>query len=192
MTAALVVVAAVVIVLAIAAAVVYNGLVRYRNSVTNGWALVDTELQRRHDLIPNLVETVRGYAQHEQAVLQHVTEARAAAVVAPATPGGRAATESALVDGVRSLFAVAEQYPDLEANQQFLELQRQLVDTEDRIAVARRVYNANVRDYNTAIQSFPGVLFARNGRFDAAQPFTVSEALRSEEPPGVQGLTTSA
>jgi LemA protein len=192
MTAALVVVVALVVVLAIAAAVVYNSLVRHRNAVTNGWALVDTELQRRHDLVPNLVETVRGYAEHERSVLQHVTEARAAAVIAPATPEGRAASETALVEGVRSLFAVAERYPDLKANQQFLELQRQLVDTEDRIAVARRVYNANVRDYNTAIQSFPGVLFARNGRFTAAQPFTVTEALGSEEPPGVEGLTTSA
>jgi LemA protein len=184
MTAALIVVAAILVVLLLGTIFVFNMLVRARNAVKNSWALVDTELQRRHDLVPNLVEVVRGYAAHERAVLDEVTAARTAAVQAAPTVEARTATEGALVTGVQKLFAVAEGYPELKAGEQFLELQRQLADAEDRIAVARRVFNANVRDYDTAIESFPGVLLAK-GRFERAEPFTVSEAERNAPPPSV-------
>ncbi len=178
MTAALAVVTALVVVVALGAIVVFNMLVRARNAVTNSWALVDTELERRHDLVPNLVEVVRGYASHERTVLDEVVAARTAAVVAAPTVAARTATEGELVAGVQRLLAVAEQYPDLKAGEQFLALQRRLTDIEDRIAVARRVFNANVRDYNTAIQTFPGMLLAGR-RFLPAEPFTVAEADRA-------------
>lgn len=167
---------------------IYNGLIRARNLVTNSWALVDTELQRRHDLVPNLVETVKGYAAHEQQVFEAVTNARARATNAIGTPDAREAPEAALVAGIGQLFAVAEAYPDLKASEQFLGLQRRLVDTEDRIAVARRVFNANVRDYNTRIQSFPGLLFARGGRFAPAHSFDVGGVVRNEGPPAITNL----
>ncbi len=173
------------VVVALVPLFVFNGLVRARNLVTNSWALVDTELQRRHDLVPNLVATVKGYAAHEQGVFDALTKARADAVAAGPDAAQRTESETALVGGLGRLFAVAEAYPDLKANEEFLALQRQLVDTEDRIAVARRVYNANVRDYNTRIQSFPGLVFAGSGRFAVAAPFDVGESIRNEAPPAV-------
>lgn len=163
--------------------VVLNGMVRSRNLVRNSWGLVDTELQRRHDLVPNLVACVRGYATHESEILEAVTAQRADALASPPTAEGRGAGEQALVGGMQRLLAVAEGYPDLKADTSFRDLQRQLVDIEDRIAVARRVYNANVRDFNTRIQSFPGMLFAQGGRFTAAEPFEVSESVRDAGPP---------
>ena len=137
----------------------YNRFVRMRNMVDNAWAQVDVQLQRRYDLIPNLVETVKGYAAHEQKTLDAVTQARAA-VANAATPDERMEAENALSSTLKSLFAVAEQYPDLKANTSFVTLQKQLEETEDKISYMRQSYNDTVMQYNTAIQQFPGTLFA--------------------------------
>ena len=139
----------------------YNGLVRRRNDVANGWAYIEVELKRRHDLIPNLVETVKGYAAHEQQTLEKIIAARNSAMQATGDPVARSGPENALGRALEGLFALREAYPDLKANAQFLELQDELAATEDRIAVARRVYNANVRDYKNALQSVPQMWFAR-------------------------------
>ena len=146
------------IVAVIAAAVVLVVLV-----IDNLWSNVDTELKRRYDLVPNLVETVKGYASHEQATFTEVIEARSAAVSSTGTPAEQAGDENMLVGALRQLLAVSEAYPDLKANTGFLELQQELVRTEDRIQAARRFYNANVRAYNTRVQSVPTNLVARIG-----------------------------
>src|SRR5689334_1553711 len=129
----------------------FNGLVRLRTQAQEAWSDIDVQLKRRYDLIPNLVETVKGYAAHEKTVFENVTQARANAVAAGATgtPEQRAAAENVLTGALRSVFAVAENYPQLQASQNFRELQASLSDTEDKIAFARRFYNGNVRDYNT-------------------------------------------
>ena len=137
----------------------YNRLVRLRNEVSTGWANIDVQLKRRADLIPNLVEAVKGYAAHERGVFDSVTEARSSLLRAD-SPGAAAQANEALTAAVGRLFAVAEAYPDLKASQNFLRLQDELTDTEDKIAAARRYYNATVMRYNTKIQSFPGVLYA--------------------------------
>jgi LemA protein len=158
----LLIVIGVVALIAIYALSVYNRLVRLRVNCESSFAQIDVQLKRRHDLIPNLVETVKGYAAHERATLEEVTEARARAVNATGEPAGkRADAENALTRALGGLFAVAEAYPDLKANQNFLELQTELSQTEDKIAVARQVYNDVVNTYNAAIQVFPAVLFAR-------------------------------
>jgi LemA protein len=138
----------------------YNRLVRLRNEVDTGWSNIDVQLQRRADLIPNLVETVRAYAAHERAVFDEVTRARAALQQA-GTPGSAAEANEGLTAALGRLFAVAEAYPELKASENFLELQEDLTDTEDKIAAARRYYNATVNRYNTGIQSIPWVLVAR-------------------------------
>ena len=138
----------------------YNRLVRLRNEVDTGWANIDVQLKRRTDLIPNLVETVRGYAAHERGVFEAVTEARAALQRA-GTPGSAAEANEGLTAALGRLFAVAEAYPELRASENFLSLQEDLSDTEDKIAAARRYYNATVMRFNTAIQSFPWLLVAR-------------------------------
>jgi len=138
----------------------YNRLVRLRNEVDTGWANIDVQLKRRTDLIPNLVEAVRGYAAHERGVFQEVTRARAALQQA-ATPGSAAEANEGLSSALGRLFAVAEAYPELRASENFLRLQEDLTDTEDKISAARRYYNATVMRLNTAIQSFPWLLFAR-------------------------------
>ena len=153
---------------------VYNGLVRRRNRVDAAWSQIDVQLQRRHDLIPNLVETVKGYAAHERAVFDEVTQARAAAAGARGV-AEQAQAENVITSALRSLFAVAEAYPDLKANQNFLALQEELAGTEGRIAYARQHYNDSVQDYNTRIQSFPGNLVA--GSFH----FTVREFYEADE-----------
>ena len=191
MTVALFVIAGLLLAALVFVALVYNALVRDRNAVATAWALVDTELQRRHDLVPNLVATVQGYATHERTVLEQVTAARGAAVAAAPTAEARRATEAPLVDGLRQLLTIAERYPDLKAGEQFLTLQHELADIEDRLAVARRIYNANVRDYNTAIQSFPGVLVANARDYRPATFFSVGDALRTEEPPSVGEVTAA-
>lgn len=134
--------------------VMYNSLVRRRNQVDESWSDIEVQLKRRHNLIPNLVQTVKGYAQHERGVFENVTQARAQALGAK-TPEQQAKAENQLTSTLKTLFAVAENYPDLKANANFLELQRELSDTEDKIQAARRFYNGNVRDYNTTIQSVP-------------------------------------
>ncbi|GIU95512.1 MAG: LemA family protein [Gaiellaceae bacterium] len=138
----------------------YNRLVRLRNEVDTGWANIDVQLQRRGDLIPNLVEAVRGYAAHERSVFEEITRARAALREA-ATPGRAAEANDVLSAALGRLFAVAEAYPELRASENFLRLQDDLTDTEDKIAAARRYYNATVLRFNTAIQSLPWALVAR-------------------------------
>jgi LemA protein len=138
----------------------YNRLVRLRNEVDTGWSNIDVQLQRRADLIPNLVETVRAYAAHERAVFEEVTRARSQLQQA-GSPGTAAEANDILTAALGRLFAVAEAYPDLQASANFLELQEDLTDTEDKIAAARRYYNATVNRYNTGIQSIPWVLVAR-------------------------------
>ena len=138
----------------------YNSLVKLRQQCRESWSSIDTELKRRYDLIPNLVETVKGYATHERSVLQSVTEARSKALASTGTPVSQAADENILVGAVRQLLGVVEHYPELKANQNFLKLQSQLSNTEDRIQAARRFYNANVRDMNTKVESFPSNIIA--------------------------------
>ena len=158
----------------------YNRFVSQRNLVRDAWANIDTELRRRYDLIPNLVETVKGYASHEREVFENVTRARAAATAATGSPAEQAAAEGPLVSALRQLFAVAENYPDLKANQNFLALQAELSNTEDRLQTARRFYNANVRDYNRRVQSFPSKVIANWFGFKEEQFFEVEESLRGD------------
>ncbi|MEY9934044.1 LemA protein [Catenulispora sp. GP43] len=161
MTAAIIVVV-IVLVVVLAAGLGYNSLVRKRNRTSEAWSQIDVELKRRHDLIPNLVQTVRGYATHESGTFEAVTDARARAVTAGVTadPKAVAAAENTLSSSLRSLFAVAENYPMLRAQEGFLALQEQLAATEDKLEYARRYYNTSARDYNTATQSFPRTLIA--------------------------------
>jgi LemA protein len=158
----------------------YNRFVSQRNLVRDAWANIDTELRRRYDLIPNLVETVKGYASHEREVFENVTKARAMATAATGSPAEQAAAEGPLGAALRQLFAVAENYPDLKANQNFLALQAELSNTEDRLQTARRFYNNNVRDYNRRVQSFPSNVIARSFGFTEEQFFEVDEALRGD------------
>jgi len=158
----------------------YNRFVSQRNLVRDAWANIDTELRRRYDLIPNLVETVKGYASHEREVFENVTKARAMATAATGSPAEQAAAEGPLVAALRQLFAVAENYPDLKANQNFLALQSELSNTEDRLQTARRFYNSNVRDYNRRVQSFPSRVIAGWFGFKEEQFFEVDEALRGD------------
>lgn len=165
--------------LLLALAISYNRFVGQRNLIRDSWADIDTELRRRYDLIPNLVASVKGYAAHEREVLETVTEARALAVGTTGTPGQQAHAETMLVMALRNLFAVVENYPTLKASESFLELQRELANTEDRLQAARRFYNANVRDYNRRVQSVPSTIVARLFRFEEAEYFTVDEAVRA-------------
>ena len=158
----------------------YNRFVSQRNLVRDAWANIDTELRRRYDLIPNLVVTVKGYASHEREVFENVTKARAMATAATGSPAEQAAAEGPFVAALRQLFAVAENYPDLKANQNFLALQAELSNTEDRLQTARRFYNSNVRDYNRRVQSFPSNVIARSFGFTEEQFFEVDEALRGD------------
>ncbi len=150
----------IVVVLALVGVGLYNALIRLRNVVQESWRQIDVELTRRHDLIPNLVETVKGYASHERQTLQAVTDARASAAAPGSSPAQQAQQENVLTAALGRLFAVAEAYPDLKANQNFLQLQRDLTDTEDRVAASRRFYNANVRALNTKVETVPANLVA--------------------------------
>jgi LemA protein len=143
----------------------FNRFVDQRQLIDNAWSNVDTELQRRHDLIPNLVETVRGYASHERSTLDHVMAARQRASSIHGAPDQQAGPENELVAGVRQLLAVVEAYPDLRASERFLDLQRELATTENRIQAARRIFNGNVRDYNRRVQSVPSRFVASIFRF---------------------------
>ncbi len=153
----------------------YNRFVSQRNLVQESWKQIDVELTRRHDLIPNLVETVKGYAAHERGTLEAVTAARAAASAPGSTPAQQAQQENVLTGALRQLFAVAESYPDLKASTNFLDLQRQLSETEDRIAAGRRFYNANVRGLNTRVQSFPSSIIAGMFGFKLAEYFEADD-----------------
>jgi len=163
-----------IVLIVIWAIAIYNGLIRLKNRVDEAWSDIDVQLKRRYDLIPNLVNTVKGYAAHEKEVFEKVTEARTRAMAAQSAPD-KAQAENMLSQTLKSLFAVAEAYPDLKANQNFLELQRELTDTEDKIQAARRFYNGNVRDFNIKIQVFPNNVFAGMLGFTSREFFEVAE-----------------
>ena len=148
----------------------YNGLVRLRNRIDNAWSQIDVQLKRRYDLIPNLVETVKGYAAHERQTLESVTQARANAINAQG-PQQQAEAENVLSGALKSLFAVAEAYPDLKANQNFLSLQEELTSTEDRVAYARQFYNDSVLSYNNKLQTFPRNVIAGMFNFEKREYF---------------------
>jgi LemA protein len=160
----------------------YNGLVRLRNLVQESWRQIDVELKRRHDLIPNLVETVKGYAAHEKGVFEEVARARSAAIAPGAGPAEQAQQENVLTQALGKLFAVAEAYPDLKASQNFMALQTELTNTEDRIAAGRRFYNANVRQYNTKIETVPTNIVAGMFHFVRAEYFEAEEPEVREAP----------
>ena len=163
----------------------YNALVRLRNHCKESWSNVDTELKRRYELIPNLVEAVKGYAKHERGALEAVIQARSRALASTGSPDSQARDENALVGSLKQLFAVAEGYPDLKASENFLQLQKELANTEDRIQAARRFFNANVRDLNTRIEVFPSNLIAGPFGFSPQEYFQI-ESLELKEPPRVE------
>jgi LemA protein len=160
----------VVVVVAVALWLIYNRMVSRRQAVDNSWAQIETALQRRHDLIPNLVEAVKGYAQHERDTFEQVTKARTGALAAQAPPT-QAAAEDGLTAAIGRLLVVAEQYPQLRATENFQKLQDSLSEAEDQIAITRRVYNDTVQTYNTLIQQFPAVLVANSFRFEPREYF---------------------
>ncbi len=171
----------VVLLLVVLGIVFYNRLVRLRNRVDNSWAQIEVQLKRRWDLIPNLVETVKGYAAHERETFEAVTAARAGAQQAQ-SPGETAQAEGILGQALGRLFAVAEAYPELQADENFRQLQSELAETENRIAVSRQVYNDTVLTYNNAIQTFPGVVFAGPLGFGVREFFDVEDEAEREPP----------
>ncbi len=156
----------------------YNGLIRRRNQIENAWSQIDVQLKRRLDLIPNLVETVKGYAAHEKETLDAVIRARNASVAA-STPGEQAKAENMLEGTLSRLFALSEAYPDLKANQNFLALQEELTATEGRVAYARQFYNDSVLEYNNKLQQFPTMYFAKMLSFERREYFEADEAART-------------
>ncbi|HAP76147.1 MAG TPA: hypothetical protein DCR14_08705 [Acidimicrobiaceae bacterium] len=174
-------VVAIIVVYLIAA---YNGLIRGRNQIENAWSQIDVQLKRRIDLIPNLVDTVKGYAEHEKATLDAVISARNSALQAPSTPHGQAQADQAMSGALSRLLALGEAYPDLKANQNFLALQEELSATEGRVAYARQFYNDSVLTYNNKLQAFPTVFFAKAMKFERREYFETDEAAR--EVPKVQ------
>ncbi len=163
---------------------IYNGLVRRKNRAEEAWADIEVQLKRRYDLIPNLVEAVKGYAGHEKGVLESVTQARTAAM--GAVGAGKVKAENALAGTLKTLFAVAENYPDLKANMNFLELQRELSDTENKIQSARRFFNGNVRDYNISLESFPSNIIAGAFGFSRKELFDLPNGSPAGEPVAVK------
>jgi len=174
----------VVIIIALWVIGLYNRFIRLNNRTDEAWADIDVQLKRRYDLIPNLVETVKGYAKHEKEAFENVTKARAQALGAEQSgnPAEIARAENMLSGTLKTLFAVAEAYPDLKANQNFLELQRELSDTENKIQAARRFYNTNVRDLNTATEVFPSNIIANMFKFKSREFFDLEEGSPAEEP----------
>ncbi|MFN8635225.1 MAG: LemA family protein [Chloroflexota bacterium] len=175
-------VVAIVVIVGLAAMAIYNGLVGQRNRVQNAWAQIDVQLKRRHDLIPNLVNSVKGFMAHEREILERVTQARASAIAAGNNVAARADAENALTGAMRSLFAVAEAYPALRSNENMLALQEELSSTENRIAFSRQHYNDAVMEYNTGQQTFPAVLFAASLGFRPADLFAVDDAAERAVP----------
>ena len=161
--------------------VTYNGLIGWRNKVKNAWSQIDVQLKRRYDLIPNLVETVKGYATHEKEVLENVTKARSACMSATG-PAEAAKAENFLTSALKSLFAVVENYPDLKANQNFMHLQEELASTENKISFARQFYNDTVMRYNTRIQTIPTNIVANICSFKEEEFFEVESAEAREAP----------
>ncbi len=173
---------AVVAVLAVWVIFAYNGFVRLVTRAKEAWADIDVQLKRRYDLIPNLVEMVKGYAAHEKSAFENVTKARAQAMQA-GTMAEHGATENMLTGALKSLFAVAEAYPDLKANTNFLELQRELSDTENKIQASRRFYNTNVRDLSIGVDSFPGNIIAKVFGFSKMEFFELGESESAAKEP---------
>lgn len=176
------VIAAAILVFLVALIIIYNKLVRLRNTAEQAWSDVEVQLQRRHDLIPNLVETVKGYMTHERETLEAVTKARQMAVQVTGDVAKRAEAENMLTQTLRSLFAVAENYPQLKANENFLDLQQKLAEIEEQIQLARRYYNAVVRDLNNAIDMFPSNIVAKIFHFQHREYFELTEPEAEEAP----------
>lgn len=175
------VVGGVIAVAVIAFVAIYNGLVRRKNQAEEAWADIEVQLKRRYDLIPNIVEAVKGYAGHEKSLLENVTRARTAAMGA-GTTGEHAKAENMLAGTLKTLFAVAENYPDLKANTNFLELQRELSDTENKIQSARRFFNGTVRDYNISLESFPSNMIAGMFGFVRKELFDLPDGSPAQNP----------
>jgi len=164
-----------VVLLGLVVMVYYNKLVKLKNKVEESWSGIDVQLKRRHDLIPNLMESVKGYAGHEKGIFEKLAQARTQAISAD-TVSDQASAENMLSQSLKSLFAVAENYPDLKASENFRQFQQELSDVEDEIQLARRYYNANTRDYNTTVESFPGVLIAGPMNFEKYDYFEIDYA----------------
>lgn len=179
MSIAIYVVIAIIVILVLWLIAVYNGLIKLRNRTREAWSDIDVQLKRRYNLIPNLVETVKGYAAHERELFEKVTEARTRAMQA-GTPEEKGKAENALTGTLKTLFAVAENYPELKASENFAKLQDELSDTENKIQAARRFYNGNVRDFNTRIEVFPNNLVAGMLKFTKFEFFEVEETAERE------------
>lgn len=180
MNVALIVIAVVVVI----GVLLYNSLIQRRNRVDNAWSQIDVQLKRRLDLIPNLVETVKGYAAHEKSTFDAVISARQAAIAAPSTPAAQSGASNAVTGALRQLFALSEAYPDLKANANFLALQEELTSTESRVAYARQFYNDEVLGLNNAIQKIPGLFIARLAKIGPRDYFDAEPA--ADNPPKVQ------
>ncbi len=174
----LLIIIGVVVLLLLYGIIAYNGLIRRRNQVENSWSQIDVQLKRRIDLIPNLVETVKGYAAHERETLDAVITARNAAMQAADTPHAQAQADNMLTGALRQLFALSEAYPDLKANQNFLALQEELTATEGRVAYARQFYNDSVLAYNNKLEQFPTLIFAKMLKFQRREYFEADEGAR--------------
>jgi len=186
-----VIIIGIVVLLVLAAVAMYNGLIKLRNLVQEAWRQIDVELKRRHDLIPNLVETVKGYAAHERGTLEGVMQARSAAMSGGQGPAAAAQSEGMLSQALGRLFAVAEAYPDLKANVNFLALQQELASTEDRIAAGRRYYNANVRELNTKVETVPSNIVAGLAKIGREEYFE-ADAIEREVPSVTFGTAASS
>lgn len=173
---------AIVVILVIYVIATYNGLIKLKVRVEEAWSDITVQLKRRADLIPNLVNTVQGYAKHEKSVFEEVTKARSAIMDAQGDVQKSAEAENMLTGALKSLFAVAEAYPDLKANQNFVELQRELVDTEDKIQASRRFYNGGVRDMNTKVETFPSNIIAGMFSIGKREFFEVEDQAAVEKP----------
>jgi LemA protein len=177
----LIVILVILAVLGLWVVMIYNGLVRLKVRTNEAWSDIDVQLKRRYDLIPNLINTVKGYATHERELFEKVTKARANAMNAQ-NPEEKAGAENMLSGALKSLFAVSENYPDLKANENFLELQRELSDTENKIQASRRFYNGNVRDLNTKIQVFPDSIVANMLKIGKREFFEIEDVKEKETP----------
>lgn len=162
--------------------VIYNGLVSLKNRAGEAWADIEVQLKRRYDLIPNLVNTVKGYATHESSAFENVTKARSAAMGAGGSLADKGQAENMLTGALKSVFAIAEAYPDLKANQNFLALQSELSDTENKIQAARRFYNGNVRDLNIKVESFPSNILAKMFNFSQKEFFDLADNDAAQNP----------
>lgn len=178
---ALIVIGVIVVLLILFVVVMFNGLIRLRNRAEEAFSDIDTQLKRRHDLIPNIVESVKGYAAHERGTFEAVTAARAGAMGAHG-PEAQGQAENVLTQALGKLFAVAEAYPDLKANQNFLQLQNELTDTEDKIQASRRFYNMNVRDLNIKVEQFPSNIVAGMAHVEKREFFEIEEPADREVP----------